>query len=181
MVVTTFTNLTFPVESLQLLPVTSNIEDITLPNILDDTRLGTEITFYKLNPVSQILKRAGTNIFLNINQQSSTTYIMTIYQTNAKFVAIKSGSVYGWAIVSESTEKSGSVRFTPTSYEQVTTVFFSSPFLSAPSSIVLSPSFEGTYNKLVYFSVDAITATGFHIITQHSDISYATTIYWIAL
>ena len=182
MVIISTYNLTFPVETLQLLQPTTNTVVVNLPNITSDTYMGTEILFYKTSTVTQAINVASgsSNVILGLSQEVLTTIYMNT--TNLKFVACKtSGGIYCWAAISSNLMKSGSIRFTPTSYENTTTITFPVPFPIAPSAITLSPSFEGTYTRVSDVCIESITTTNFTFITHVNDISVPYTVYWIAL
>ena len=180
MVVTSTHNLTFPVETLQLLQPTTNTVIVNLPNIINDTQMGTEILFYKTSTTNQPINASGTNKILGLSQEVLTTINMNT--TNLKFVACKtSGGIYCWAAISSNLIKSGSIRFTPTSYENTTTITFPVPFPIAPTAITLTPSFEGTYTRVSDVCIESITTTNFTFITHVNDITVPYTVYWIAL
>lgn len=175
-------NLTFPVDSLQLLQPTANVVEVFLPNIINDSQLGTEILFYKTKSTIQSIKVASgsTNIILGMSQEVLNTIYMN---TNSmKFVACKwITGAYAWSVITSNLIKSNSVTFSPTSFEQFTTVTFDVPFQNVPSAICLSPSYEGTYTRLNNVCIDSITTTNFTFVSFPTDLNIPYTVFWIAL
>ena len=102
MVVISTYNLTFPVETLLLLQPTINQVVIRLPNIIQDSQMGTEILFYKTTGGNQNINVASgsTNVILDTSQASLSYYTMTSTQSSVRFVACKwTTGAYAWAIV----------------------------------------------------------------------------------
>ena len=175
-------NLTFPVESLQLLQPTANVVEVLLPNITSDTQLGTEILFYKTKSTIQSIKTAtgSTNIILGLCQEVLTTIYMN---TNSiKFVATKwITGAYAWSVISSNVFKSGSITFSPTSGEQFTTVTFPVPFQTAPEAICLTPAYVDTYTKLNNVSVYSISTTSFTFVSFPTNLNTPYLVYWVAI
>ena len=182
MVLTSTFNLTFPVETLQLLQPTTNTVIVNLPNITNDTQMGTEILFYKTATGTQDINIAtgSTNLILGTNQETSTTYTMST--NNLKFVACKwTTGVYAWAIISSSIIRSGKVTFPITNYIQSNFVTFPIPFITAP--IVTTSFFIADASMTYHTMISSVTNTGFTVFTNVSNLTpnVTNTIYWIAL
>jgi hypothetical protein len=94
--------LVFPVNSCQLLQPSAVVVSVQLPDILNVSQCGTEISFYKTSTVEQILNRTtgSTNVFYSINTQTAaTTFTIGALKYYCKFLSVQTttAGVYAWA------------------------------------------------------------------------------------
>ena len=94
--------LVFPVNSCQLLQPSASTVTVNLPNILNVSQCGTEISFYKTSTVAQILTptAGSTNVFYTINTQAATTtFTIGVSQYYCKFLSVQttSAGIFAWA------------------------------------------------------------------------------------